>query len=104
MRQRFPRYPFNRPFAGGVDIEHEERVGVVERRSEFFHQVAGSRVAMRLEDDVNLAECALAGGRERSFDFGRMMAVVVDNADACDASPELKTAVDAAELVERGTN
>ena len=51
----------DRRFAGGVNIEDDQRVGVLERGGEFVHQIAGAGVAVGLEDDVNLAEAALPG-------------------------------------------
>jgi hypothetical protein len=52
---------------------------------------------MRLEDDVHARVVALEGGPERRPDFGRVMAVVVDDRDAVDAALDLESAVDAAE-------
>ncbi len=82
LRQRCSRDPFDRRFTGRIDVEHDERIGVVEGGGEFFHQIASAGIAVGLEDDVNLAEPALAGGGERGPDLGWMVAIVIDHADA----------------------
>src|SRR5579864_9409811 len=101
LRQDFAGDAFDGLFAGGVNIEDEERVGIIERGGEFFDEIAGACVAMRLEDDMDLLEAALPRRRQRRLDLGGMMAVVVDHAHAGNASAQLEPAVDAAELVER---
>src|SRR5579863_1809712 len=99
--QRFGGNTFDRLFAGGINIQHKQRIGVAEGGSEFFHQVARARVAMRLEYDVNLAEAALLRRRQRGFDLGWMMAIIVDHAHTRSTPAKLEAPVYAAELIER---
>ena len=91
------RDAFDGLLAGGVNIQHEQRVGIGEGGGELVHQVAGAGVAMRLEDDVDLAKSALARGGQRGPNLGGMVAVVVDHADARGLAAQLEAAVDAAE-------
>src|ERR1017187_1304285 len=104
LRQGLARNAFDGLLAGGVDVEYEERIGVVKGGGEFLDQVAGAGVAVGLEDDVNLAESALAGRGQRGLDLGRMVAVVVDDAHAGGAAAQLEAAIDAAELIEGGAD
>ena len=55
---------------------------------------------MGLEDDEDFAVAALAGGGERSGDFGGVMAVVVDDSDAVGAAAKLEAAIDPVEAGE----
>ena len=78
--------------------EHGRRRG---RRGELVEEVARARVAVRLEDDHDAARVELARGRERRADLGRVVAVVVDDADPGRAALRLEAALDAAEALER---
>jgi hypothetical protein len=53
---------------------------------------------MRLEDDVDLAESALAGGGEGGTDFGGVVAVIVDDGYAAASASHLEAAIDSAEV------
>src|SRR5260370_27265772 len=90
----------NGRLAGGVDIEHADGVGVRECGAEFVEQVAGARVAMRLEDHVDALESALPRRRKGRTNLRGMMAVVVNHADAVHRALELKAPVHAAEFFE----
>src|SRR5207247_11150577 len=50
---------------------------------------------MWLEDNVNLAKAALPGRRKRDANFRRMVAVVIDYADAGNLAAQLEATVDA---------
>ena len=97
----------DRRLAGGVHLVDDERVGVGEHLRELVEQVARARVAMRLEGEHDAAAGpALAGGLDRRGDLGRVMAVVVDERDACrcavaTVAEELQPALDALEAGER---
>src|ERR1700675_4555084 len=80
--QRLSADPLDAVFAGSVNIENEECVGVVEGIGEIVHERFGPRIAMRLEDHMNPAKAALFGGCQGRLDLGRMMAVIVDHTDA----------------------
>src|SRR5689334_25213634 len=101
IRQNLCRDAFNRLFACGVDVEQKQRVCVSKRCGELFHQIASAGVAVRLENDVNLAKAALLRRSQSSFDFGGMVPVIVDDADAHCPPPQLKSAINASELIER---
>ena len=87
-----------------INVQHHQRVGVVESGRKFVHQIAGAGVAMRLEDDVDLAIAALPRRRQRRPNLGRMMAVVVNHADARGLPAQLKAPVHAAEILQRVAN
>ena len=74
--------PFDRLLAGGIDVDEAHGVGVGEGGGEFVHEIAGAGEAVGLEEDVDAVESALASGCEGGANFGGMMAVIVDDADA----------------------
>jgi len=49
-------------FAGGVDGQDGYGIGLGESLREVFEEVAGAGVAVGLEEDVDLAVAAFAGG------------------------------------------
>src|SRR5512134_3892660 len=51
LAQPFPRGPLHRLLPGGVDVENQQRVRVVESREEIPEQRLGPRVPVRLEPD-----------------------------------------------------
>src|SRR5580658_6127996 len=104
LRQDFARDAFDGLLACGVNVEDEQRIGVGEGGRESFHQVARARVAMRLEDDVNLAKTALPRRGQRGLDLSGMVPVIVDHTHARVAPAQLEAPVNAAELVERRAN
>src|SRR5690348_4202257 len=59
---------------------------------------------MRLKDNMNALEPALARGRQCGSDLRRMMAVIVDHRHACCPAPELETTVHTGEAFEAFTN
>src|SRR6266576_1367801 len=59
---------------------------------------------MRLKDHVDLAKAALPGCGQRGLDFGGMVAVVVDHANASDLAAQLETTVDTAKVFQRGVD
>ena len=90
----------DRLFAGGVDGQDDDCVGVAECGAELFEQIAGAGVAVRLEDDMDAFVSALARGSERGANFRGMVAVVVDDGDAAGLTTLLEATVDAAETAE----
>jgi hypothetical protein len=84
-------------FRGGVDIHHENRVGLVKGARELVHQMERAGEAMGLEEHVDAAETAHAGAIQGRADFGGMVAVVVDDGDAALDAAHLKAAIDAVE-------
>ena len=76
----------------------EHGIGIAERGGEFIEQQLRARVAVRLKDDVDLAEAALPRRRQRGANLGGMMAVVVDHGDAVGAALELEAAIHAVEV------
>ena len=98
--EAFGGYAGDGLLAGGVDGEDADGVGVSECAGELVHKVEGTGVAVGLEDDVNLAVAALAGGGKGGANLGGVMAVVVDDGDAAGGAAKLKAPVDAAEVTE----
>src|SRR5437763_1349192 len=62
LGERFSRNAGDRRLAGGVDIEHLERIGIVKGGDKIIHQVARAGETMRLEDDVDSLVSALPRG------------------------------------------
>src|SRR5262245_41111085 len=81
----------------GVDVHHDEHIGLVEGGEELAAQVQRARVAVGLEyrDDAPV-ESRLGGG-EGGADLGGMMPVVVDDEDAPRLAADLEAALDARE-------
>ena len=88
-------------FAGAVDIGQDDLVGAGEGAAEFAQEVARARVAVRLEGDEDAARHAGAGGGEDGGDFGRVVAVVVDDHDAVGFAENVEAAFGAFEFGER---
>src|SRR5215472_7712625 len=88
----------NGRFAGGVDIRQDENVGLVEGATEFVPKMLRTRVAMRLKKHQQAAEFASTGSFERSADFRRVMAVVIDDGDAFAHALDIEAAANASEL------
>ena len=77
---------FYRLFSCWVNLCDEQMVGERKRSAEFLRQVRGARIAVRLEDDDELA---LDRGPERfesGLGLGRVMAVIVPQHDSPDAA------------------
>src|SRR5262245_66468687 len=82
----FPIDTWNRRLAGRVNIENNDAIGVGKGRSELFQEVAGAGIALRLEDNVDSLESALARRFERSADLSGEMSIIVAHADIATAS------------------
>src|SRR5260370_28510184 len=78
FRQQLSTDAFDRLFRGGVNIQHVDRVGLVEAAREFIEQRLCARIPMRLEHGMDAAEMAHPRRGQRGSDFGGAMAVVVD--------------------------
>src|SRR5262245_39149568 len=68
----------NRRLAGGVDIGNDQQIGLIESAGELLPEVLGAGVAVRLKKHKKAVELAAAGSLQRGFDFGWVVAVVVD--------------------------
>src|SRR5438876_3217732 len=90
--QRFGSDAFNRILAGRVNVGYKKRVRVVEGTGKFFHQIMCAAVAMRLKQhyDMSAARTDLRSG-QRSFNLGRMVAIVINHHYATRFSFELKS-------------
>ena len=64
----------------------------VKRAGELIQKIKSTRVPVGLEDDVDLAVAALAGGGEGGANLGGMVAVVVDHGDAARRCREAESA------------
>ena len=95
-----PVMPSMRRFAGGVNIEDDQRVGILKRGGKFVHEIAGASVAVRLKYDMDFAEATLPGRRQRGANFGGMVAVVIDHADPGGLASQLESSVHTAEVFE----
>src|SRR5208283_2754998 len=71
---------------------------------ELIEQQLRSRVAMRLENHMHLAETALPCRRQRCADLRGMMSVIVDHRHAIRGADLLKAAVHAVEVLQRAAN
>src|SRR3954447_11670715 len=85
-------------FAGSVDIEHEDRVGIGKGCGKVLHQVSCARIAVRLENNVDAFESTLAGRSQGSANFCGMVSIVIDHAHARRLATELEPAIDTTKL------
>src|ERR1700685_2547596 len=67
----------DRLLAGGVDVGHEEKVGLVERAREFVEEKLRAGVAVGLERDDDTSIEATLRGIESRLDLRRVVPVVV---------------------------
>src|ERR1035438_3957846 len=103
-RERFRRDAFDRLLASRINIKQAKRVGVGEGGSELIHQIASAGEPVRLKDHMHPPESALASGGQRGPYFRRMVAVIVNHADARDRTFELEAPINSTKFVKRGTN
>ena len=76
------RHPRHRGFAGGIDIEQQHRIGVVECRAELLLQEVRAGVAMWLKHHhQTLLWPYRFGGPQRLANLLRMMAIIVHHGD-----------------------
>ena len=87
-------------FAGGVNGKDADSIGVSKCTAELVQKIKGAGVAVGLEEDVDLAVAALAGGGEGGANFGGMVAVVVDHGDAAGGATKLKAPINSSEVIE----
>ena len=82
----------------GVDVHDDDVVGQGERLAELLGEMLGAAVQMRLEDDDQPAAARdLPGSGQRGAQLGRMVGVVVEDADAARLALELEPAAGAGE-------
>ena len=81
-------------FAGGINGNEFQGVGLSKSGGELVKQVAGAGVAVGLEENMDVAVAALAGGGKGGTNFSGVVAVVVDHGDAVCRAFVLKAAVD----------
>ena len=94
----FCRSPWDRLFTGGVHVGQHQDIGVIECGDKVIEQLMGAGIAVRLECGHNPAfRPSLAGGGQRRFDFGRVMAVVVNHHNPLGLPLHGKAPSDAAE-------
>ena len=87
----------NRRLARRVDVHHDQRVGLVERREELSPQVVRTAVAVRLEDDPEaLGLPQVLHRAEGGLDLGGVVAVVVEQGHAAGLADGLEAAAHAA--------
>ena len=98
--QVFCGYAGDGLLAGGVDGQHDDGIGIAECATELVHEIESAGIPVGLEDDVDSAVAALAGGGEGGANLGGMVAVVVDDGDAARRAAKLKAPVDAAKVAE----
>src|SRR5947207_472496 len=93
----------DRRFARGIDIRHENDVGVVETGAEPVKQVSHASIAVRLYDRDHLTVDNSARGLQNRRYLDRMVAVIVDYGDAIPLARLGKAALHAFEIVQRST-
>ena len=91
-------------FAGGVNIEHTNHIGGLKAIAKFMQKIAGAGIAMRLKENENAREAALAGRFQSGANFCGVMAVIIDDGDAADLTFALKAPLDAAKIRQPGSN
>src|SRR5260370_15171499 len=94
-RQRFAGHAWDGRFAGRIDIDQRENIGLIERAAEFVPKVLGAGIAMRLKEDEQAIELAAAGRFERGQSLDRMMTVIIDNGDVIDHALDVQAAAHA---------
>src|SRR5450631_1650125 len=94
----FAGHPGDGLLAGGVDVGKNQNVSQIEGAAEVFPKVLRSRITMRLEQYQRAVELAGARGFQRSANFDRVMAVVVDDRDPVDDAFHVKPPADAGEF------
>src|SRR5579884_491050 len=104
FRHLFRRHILDGLLRGGVDIEHENVVRLMEGSSKVVQKRLGARVSMWLKQGDDAREVTLPGGRERRPDLGWVMAVVVDDGDAAGLPALLKSPIDAGVVLQRFAN
>src|SRR5207247_7299542 len=94
-----PAHPRNRVLPRGIDLRHTDDVRPGQRLAEPLGEVKRPRIEMRLEEGEDPALFGEpAGGLEGRGDLGGVVAVVVEEANACDLARLLKAPTRAAEL------
>ena len=89
--------------ARGVDVGHEQHVGLVEGAAELVPERLRARVAVGLEEHHRPPRARpRAQGLEGDPDLGGVMAVVVHHEHAARFAAHLEAAVDAGEGLEAG--
>jgi len=97
--QPFGRGPLDRLLAGCIDIGQHQHVGIVECGDELVEQFMGPAVAVGLESGYDPPlRPPLAGGGKGGPDFGRMVAVVVNDHDPFRFPLDGEASADAAEF------
>ena len=89
----------DRVFTGNIDRRHQHHVGVVEGTLKFFHMIAQTGEAMRLDDSDHAALRAFACSRQHGLDFDRMVAIVIDDGDTVNFTDLGKAPLDAAKVI-----
>src|SRR5512146_1934339 len=96
----FGSYAGNRLFASGINVENKNVIRLLESRAELLEESLRPRVTVRLKNDMDLSVTTLACCRQRRLDLGGLMAVIVDNGYAVHRSAQLKTPVNATEMLQ----
>ena len=100
LYQRLGRDAGNRLLAGRVDIQHLHRRRIVEGVHKFLHQIARSRVAVRLEDHMHPAVPAFLRRPQRRANLRRMVPVIVHHRHPAHAALHLEAPVDSAKRLQ----
>src|SRR5512143_2354572 len=99
--ERLAGYAGDGLFPRGIDVHDDELVRLVEGGKEFFEQVLGPRIPVRLEHHDHPPLEPSRGGRERGPDLRGVMAVIVDDDDSAGLSFDLKPSLHAGKFPER---
>src|SRR6267378_3595617 len=81
VSERFARHTGEGCFAGGIDVDQNEDVGLVESAAEFVPEMLCACVTMRLKEHQQPIELAAARCFQRGTDFHRVVSVVIDDGD-----------------------
>src|SRR6202007_763048 len=85
-------------FAGRVDVDKNDNIGLIECPAEFVPKMLRTRKAMRLEEHQQPMELAAARGLERCADFSGVMPVIVDHRDAVHPALDVEPAANTREF------
>ena len=83
--------------AGGIDVRHEQQVGLLERSGELFREISCPAVPVWLKQDHEPPVPALFRRSQRRPNLGGVMAIIIHDHDAGFLASQMKPPFDAAE-------
>ena len=87
-----PAHARQRRLARGVNVGHDDAIGIIEGRAKLLPQRLGARIAMGLKHRQDAFAPGRSRGRERGPNLGRMMRIIVHEEKAFALILDLKAA------------